>query len=313
MGKTALTNSSIENQSYFQEHLRRTTQELFDWHLTLYGFWLSNSLPVKKFTKQFIVTKCNAEFRKNYSEMLEGIIQEKGQDRMFFPENAGKEYAIKYYLKNCESRDYTNLERKDSVTTKFLRMRHPSTAAGDQAQSDEVADALRSQKRLYHLSDEARCLSVIYSNFSEYRTKLKLDAWHFESVINSLMKDVIGDANALIGYQRLKYERKKAGRKGGKAPKRLPGILFATEKLLQDNRKKYSAERLWKYFETTYKGEENALKVKNFKVYFDYKNTSSDEERLFQISRSGIIKSIGQSAFNGYVKEAKNKSEIIYK
>lgn len=281
MGKTALTNSSIENQSYFQEHLRRTNRELFEWHLILYSFWLSIPLRnKKKFTRESVITKGNAEFRKNYSEMLEKIIQENGQDRMCFPENAAKEYAIKYYLKNYESREFVKLDKQDNF-------------------------------RL--LSNEALCLSIIYANFFEYRKKLGLDAWYFESTINSLMKDVIGEANALIGYRRLNHERRKTGSEGGKHKKRLPGILLAIEKLLQDNkRKNYSAERLWEYFEKDHKGKKKALKGKDFKVYFNLKNTSSDEERLFQISRSGIIKSIGRSAFNGYVKEVK-KIKIIYK
>jgi hypothetical protein len=99
---------------------------------------------------------------------------------------------------------------------------------------------------------------------------------------------------------------KDRGRKGGKQPKLLPGILLAVKKLLQDNkRENYSAARLWKYFEDKNRGKKNAFKINGFKIYFDYKNRNSDEERIFQLSKDQTIKSRGRSAFNGYVKEAK--------
>lgn len=101
-------------------------------------------------------------------------------------------------------------------------------------------------------------------------------------------------------------QKQKQSSKGGKKEKLLPGIFYSVKKLFLDNkRENYSAERLWKYFEDKHKGKKNAFKVNSFKIYFDYKNRNSDEERIFQISKDGIVKSRGRSAFNAYVKAAK--------
>jgi hypothetical protein len=97
---------------------------------------------------------------------------------------------------------------------------------------------------------------------------------------------------------------KDGSRKGGKKPKRLEGILLAIRKV-QEGRKNYSAERLWDVFKKNHKGQRNAIKMKKFKVYFDYKDMKSLEERLHQLSSNGLLESIGRSAFAGYVKEIK--------
>jgi hypothetical protein len=108
----------------------------------------------------------------------------------------------------------------------------------------------------------------------------------------------------------LEKQAKERSSKGGSAPKHLPGISAAVKTMILDKTiTSHSAEFLWRIFEKRHEGRKNALRLKGYKVYFEYKISNNDDERLFQLSSDGSVKSIGRSAFNGYVKEAKKTSK----
>jgi hypothetical protein len=150
-------------------------------------------------------------------------------------------------------------------------------------------------------------LAICYRNFFQFKDVLEKDSgcgegevfYHLDALRLELAR-VTGETFKPV------LQRKNNSRKGGKQPKQLPGILSAVKKIIQDNgQKSYSAERLWLYFEKHHKGKTKAFKINGFKIYFDYKNLVSLEGRIFQVSSNGKAKSIGRSAFAGYVKEAK--------
>ena len=111
---------------------------------------------------------------------------------------------------------------------------------------------------------------------------------------------------ALFSHWSIEDKREWSRKKGGSVSTRLPGILLAVKKILQEgNRTSYSAERLWNFFEEEHMGKKKAITVNAFKIYFKYKDLDSLEGRIVQISPNGENKSIGRSAFTGYVKKAK--------
>ncbi len=158
--------------------------------------------------------------------------------------------------------------------------------------------------------DQAITFCIENRNSKEYKAEIamlhactrvieadSIDAWH----VNLIVAAFIDLA--------LKNERGLKRSKGGSKPKRSQGIMAAIEKILK-KQPHLSAERLWSYFEDKHKGQKKALKINGFKVYF--KDTEKGEfvERLYQISSDKVPKSIGRSAFAGYVKSAK-KTKII--
>lgn len=213
-----------ENQSFFKEHLRRTAVELYEWHLMLHYFWLSDhthnilvqisgtpqngenlflckechkelmasgnyiiedvihdpkvdSFPPKidDSRRMSIKNICDAEFQKE-SVMFFQEMMEEDKEPPCFPENPEKEYAIMYLLVNYESREDMELDNRNCF---------------------------------HLLSVEARCLSIIYEHFSEYREKLNVEDWDLFGDLNHLKEQVIGDCHEMIGYWKLSDEKKK--------------------------------------------------------------------------------------------------------
>jgi uncharacterized protein YeeX (DUF496 family) len=160
---------------------------------------------------------------------------------------------------------------------------------------------------------QSRCyyqLSLCYKYFKEIQHAVKEE---FEIEVDDcfidldrIKEDMWYSTGDLLAYWSIDDKRKRSSKKGGSAPKRLPGILSAVNKIIiEDNRKSYSIERLWGVFEKDHKGIKKAIQIDGFKIYFDYKDFKNLEERIFQLSSDGKSKSIGRSAFNGYVKKAK--------
>jgi hypothetical protein len=163
---------------------------------------------------------------------------------------------------------------------------------------------------------QSRCfyeLSFCYKYFFEIQRAIK-DLFGIQ--VEDCFRDLDGikesmwyATGTLLAHWHIDDKRKRASKKGGTVQKRSSGILSLVKKIVQDNtQKSYSAERLWRYFEKHHQGRKNAIEIDGFKIYFDYQNLESLEERLFQLSPDGIMKSIGRSAFGGYVKEAKQPS-----
>lgn len=163
------------------------------------------------------------------------------------------------------------------------------------------------------LAYEAHALYFIFGDYLEYGRVLKdmLPAEELYHIVVSMKDTTIGDAREAIGHWKLadleKKLRKSWAKKGGSASKRLPGILAAIKKVLQeDNRQSYSTERLWEYFERNHKGKKNPVRVGGFKIYFNYKDLNTLEGGIYQISPTGEnAEPRGRSAFTGYVREAK--------
>lgn len=96
----------------------------------------------------------------------------------------------------------------------------------------------------------------------------------------------------------------KSGAIGGGKPKKLKGIMAAVEKIL-NNDPNLSAEKIWQRFKEDYNCSEKALKINGFRIYFTDTKKSEFYEQLHQSEPGKPRKSITQSAFAGYVKEAK--------
>lgn len=218
----------FENQSFFREHLRRTSIELYEWHLMLFYFWLSNvkhnrikqisgtpdndngeclflckECHEKKMAsgkyiiedvihdpkvdlfpptfdahiRQSIRSACDEDFKTESHKIAEEIQNEYGKDSRDFPKNAEKEFAAEYLFGN-------KLESRKDV--------EPSN-----------------RNNFHWLSIEARCLSIIYEHFFEYRNKFNFEDWDLYIFINSLKDDVIGNCHEMIGYWKLSDEKKK--------------------------------------------------------------------------------------------------------
>ncbi len=159
---------------------------------------------------------------------------------------------------------------------------------------------------------QSRCfyqLSLCYKYFKEIQHAVEEefgievdDCFIDLDMIKESMWYSTGD---LLTYWDIDDKRKRFSKKGGSVPKRLPGVLSAVKKLItEDNRKSYSTERLWRVLDKDHR-RKKAIKIDGFKIYFDYKDLENLEERIFQLSPDGKVKSIGRSAFTGYVKEAK--------
>jgi hypothetical protein len=118
---------------------------------------------------------CDAEFQKE-SVMFFQEMMEEDKEPPCFPENPEKEYAIMYLLVNYESREDMELDNRNCF---------------------------------HLLSVEARCLSIIYEHFSEYREKLNVEDWDLFGDLNHLKEQVIGDCHEMIGYWKLSDEKKK--------------------------------------------------------------------------------------------------------
>lgn len=170
---------------------------------------------------------------------------------------------------------------------------------------------IQKYKSIGKLSIYLYLLSICYSNFHNIQSQLQkmYKTEKHEAYINlDRLKEMIFERYGQItAYYPLKYEKKRWSSIGGKMQKRLPGILLAVKQMIQDyNLKSYSAEFLWSIFKKRHKGQNNALIINDFKIYFDYESNNGDKEKLFQLSSDGITKSIGSSAFKGYVKKVKD-------
>lgn len=99
-------------------------------------------------------------------------------------------------------------------------------------------------------------------------------------------------------------QRRKRSSNGGSHKNLFPGIVLAVKKLIQDNTLGCypSQKKLWEYFEKNHEGSKNAYKIRVFKIYF---KSDGDKGKLYQSPSDRKRNFIGESAFYGYVKEAK--------
>jgi hypothetical protein len=327
MKKTRPISSGYQGEKYFQEHLQRTAIELYEWHLMLHYFWLSDvrhnrirqvsgapcingatylceechkallnsgeyildtvihdpkthSFPPRydDSVRLSIKATCDAEFEKESLDMLNEIKKDE-KDIPFFPDDAAKEYALVYLDQNLE-------ERKDIPLD---------------------------NRNLFHvLSIEARCLSIIYENFFEYKNLIKWQDWELIEFITNLKDDVIGDSHEMIGYWKLSDIKKKIqsswSKSGGKANKKPLGIVQAIKSLIQttiidagygiNNFNAAALSRvLWDYFKENH--DDSPFLIDDYKVLFNV-----DTNRLEQMKDNDkkiIFNSVGFDRFKKHV------------
>jgi hypothetical protein len=323
MEKSSLPKSKgYEKQSFFREHLRQTSIELYEWHLMLHYFWLCkgkqrairqvsgtpdnygtcckecgdakiasgryvlegviydpkvHSFPPKNdnFPRLSIKSDCDAEFKEESKELVKEFLNEYGKDSLDFPKNAEKEFAAEYLFGN-------KLKSREDV--------EPSN-----------------RNSFHWLSIEARCLSIIYAHFSEYRERFNLEDFDLFNNIDLLKVSVLGDCHKLIGYWGLTDATKKIqakhGQRGGKVPKAKEGILLSIIDLMKDRRKDYSATKLWNIFRKDHNGPKN--KTEHL-VYFKEDQTGCNEHELIEIVEDGE-KPITFNTFRDYVRKAKKR------
>jgi hypothetical protein len=157
------------------------------------------------------------------------------------------------------------------------------------------------------LNEGVEGLVKMYSWLGPYRGTFPLPENEFESEKADFISMNLALKNYFILARKeyLRSLKKTTSSKGGKKPKRLPGILLAVKEMVQDpDVNSFSAERLWKRFEQRHEGKKKAMKIKGFKIFFNGDNPDG-EGRLYQEPSDKDHNFIGRSAFNGYVKEAK--------
>ena len=89
----------------------------------------------------------------------------------------------------------------------------------------------------------------------------------------------------------------------GRKPKLKKGILALITQIIKEPRNKNaSAKKLFDLIEHRHEGEENAIDIDGYKVYYDY-----DEGKVTQISPSGKKEGILFDAFKNHVYKAKRR------
>jgi hypothetical protein len=129
------------------------------------------------FTILSVKPACDADFQDESMGLVKEILNEYGKDSLDFPDDAEKEFATEYLFGN-------RLESRKNVE-------------------------LSNRNNFHWLSIEARCLSIIYAYFSEYKRSYNLNDWELFNEINTLKEYVVADANSMIGYWKLWDVRKK--------------------------------------------------------------------------------------------------------
>ena len=94
-----------------------------------------------------------------------------------------------------------------------------------------------------------------------------------------------------------------APKKGGRAPKKLKGILMALEEVWKKSPKK-DARSLWRFFKKNY-SREDSLEVGGYEIFFDEDPTGRGENFLYQRDENGREKAIGLVTFRRYVSQIK--------
>ena len=236
--------------------------------------------------EKYLSKKWEDELKKNHEEMLSNPDLEGFNP--IFADDPIKEETLGFFILVA---GYADEEGKRSAP--FLEELYA-----------ENKNSFYKQSRFYYL------LSLCYKYFFEIKKAVEelfeIESDDFFMDLDRIKDELWYSTGDLLAYWSIEDKRKRFSKKGGSVPKRLTVILSAIKKLVtENNRRSYSTERLWRVFEKDHKGEVKAIEIDGFKVYFDYKDLKDLEERICQLSPDGKVKSIGRSAFTGYVKEAK--------
>ncbi len=324
MKKNDSKKSYNQKQSFFEDHLKKTAIELFEWHLVLdyyseldrkHHVLMDNSDTPGDDRTVYYCEECSKKIINSHEHTYLGLIHNP-KDHLFPPQydyflrSTIKTKCDEQYRKNCllyfqkiketglEYTPYFPEDVEKDFASILLRGKW-------EERFDILTIELHDINSFLILSSYARCLSIVYDNFFEYSEKLDMSEQKLYDLINSIKDYVMRQAHEMIGYWKLEEKTKKIfsdyGKKSGGREKN-EAILASIIDEIKNDKKTWSAKKLWKYFQRKHNGPEN---VTDSNVYF-----LEDPAGQHEIIELGENKGITFDTFRGYVTDARKKLNI---
>lgn len=324
MKKRNSKKSNNQERSFYEDHLKKTAIELFEWHLVLdyyseldrkHHVFMDNSDTPDNDRTVYYCEECSKKIINSQEHTYLGLIHNP-KDHLFPPQY---DYFLRSTIKTkCDEQfhekclSFSQLIKK---TGQEYSPYFPEDVEKDFASMllrGTWEDRLNTLKIELHdinsflvLSVEVRCLSIIYDNFFEYTEKLDMSVQELHDLINSLKDYIMGQTHEMIGYWKLEEKTKKIfsdyGKKSGGREKN-EAILSSIIDEIKNDKKTWSAKKLWNYFQRKNNGPEN---VTDHNAYFQ-----EDPAGQHEIIELGENKGITFDTFRGYVTDARKKINI---